>query len=204
MGKGRGMKQILLSCCIAAAVVLCGKEFKSGSTAMVHKIDKEHQTISVYAAKSSGPDKKVCTLHWSSKTLFLKLHTVDFSSLKPGQIVWLYLAPQEAKKVKQGKYFICSRMNIEAERHSRLGFRSAGKLCAPVYPQGTSRGEIEYAGKRIPFKAPEKVTVSMPVLPDDIKANMYLQIWGSSSEKRFNISHIVIQPPKKTFIPVRP
>ena len=196
------MKNILFLCCAAWSAVLWGKEFKSGTSAVVHKIDKESKTITVAPAFSAGSaaqaGKKVYNLHWSNKTQILKQHTVDFSSLKPGQIVWLLLAPQEAKKVKQGKNFICRRMVIEAERHSRLGFRSAGKLCAPVYPAEEGRGEIEYAGKRIKFKAPGKVTVRTVVSPENIKSgNMVLQIFGTVSENKFNISHIVINTQEK-------
>lgn len=178
--------------------VLCfsvfAEGFESGSCAILCKIDKSSGTMTVMGKTDHKLKKSVHVLHWNSRTHFRKIQTVPFSTLKQGQIVWLHLDSKEAAKVRQGKEFVCRNIDIETERSSRLGFRSSLKLCAPVYPGKGQHGKIEYAGKKIKFKAPISVTVYTNAVIDDLKPGMLLRIRGTVSEKKFNISDIVILP----------
>ena len=175
---------------------LWSKEFKSGRGAIVCEKDTQKQTMTVKTEFSPGKAEKSTfhTLHWNRRTVFLKQKTLPFSSLSQGQTVWLYLAPGEGAKLKKGESFVCQRISVEAERNSRLGFRSAGKVCAPVYPLGKFCGEIEYSGKRIKFKAPENVTVFTAASSEDVKkGSVLLRIVGSISEKKFQMSTVIFE-----------
>ena len=193
------MKRLFTVFTCLAAVLLCGKEFPSGKNAIAYQLDKAATTMTVIAETAYDPQKEegnsVYTLYWNNKTLFEKQNIVPFSSLKAGQVVWLFLQPKEAEKIKQGKSFSCTRINVEVERKARLGFRSPQKLCVPVFPKGGRKGEIEFGGKRIQFTAPATANVFTAATVDDIKLNnTQLRIWGTVSEKRFVISRISISP----------
>ena len=193
------MKKLFTVFTCLAAAFLCGKDFPSGKNAIAYQLDKAANSMTVIAETAYDPKKdegdSVYTLHWNSKTRFEKQTVVPFSTLKAGQVAWLFLTPKEAEKVKQGKSFSSTRINIEVERKARLGFRSPQKLCAPVFPKKGRMGEIEFAGKRIQFTAPAKVNIFSPATVDDIKLNKTpLRIWGNVSEKKFIIGRVSISP----------
>ena len=191
------MKVRLLLLLLLACAVLTAKSFKSGSHALAYEIDKAKKSMKIIAETAYDPKKdegtSVFTLHWAPGTIFKIKNFIPFASVKPGTVCEIFLSRKDEQLIRQGKSFSTRRIQFDAAvKKVRVAMLSQ-KLIAPVYPLGKGRGEIEFNGKRIKFRAPLTVGVFTKGSVDDIrKGEDKLRIWGKISEKKFVISQVII------------
>ncbi len=190
---------------------LAANNFVSGMHAIAYEVDKKQMSMKVVAETAYDPVKDegdcVYTLHWNRRTRFQVQKSVPFLSLKPGTPGWIFLSAKDAEKIKKGEGFTTRRIEIEAQRDGRFGFRSAQKVYAPVYPLKKGRGEIELGGKRIAFSAPGSVTVFSNGAIEDLRPGVSkMRVYGKVSEKKFLISraNIIFAADKDNFDPALP
>ena len=205
------MKVRMVFLLLLLGVCLWSREFKSGAHAIAYELDKTQKSMKVVAETAFDPVKDegdcVYTLYWNQRTKFQLQKSVPFLSLKPGTPCWIFLSLKDAEKIKKGERFSTRRIEIEAQRDGRFGFRSAQKVYAPVTPLKKGRGVIELGGKKIQFSAPENVTVFSNGTIEGLRiGESKMRVYGAFSEKKFVISraNIIVDSRKDNFDPALP
>ena len=191
------MKLLIFLLTLMLFFTLSALEFKSGNHAMAYEINLKNKSIKIIAETAYDPTKEegdsVYTLYWNDKTNFKIQKTLPFTSIKSGSIGWLYLYPKEVAKVKKASSFYCHRMEFKVKQDKNVKFVYPQVLNAPIYPLGKGKGQIDFNGKKITFKAPAKVTQFSPGSIKDIQLReSKLRIFGKKVNNKFIISLVYI------------
>ena len=182
-----------------AGCLAWGADDLNGSSGRIYRVNLEEKSIEFLTRTDYAPKgeegKSRHTVYWDDETRFVEVTPLsDFGGLE-GAFVgqFYYLEPGQVEAARQGTPFSCRSVDVYDSSMEVTGLRKDGRFLTALFvPDGKLTAEVEWEGKKIPFRGSRKRFSLKKIQPASEqllgKGHFEARIFGKLEGDRFVLS----------------